>query len=694
MNANQLLDGIGDAKGTYIWEAQRHRCGEIPPKKPIPLRKTLLIAAVIALMLLLVGCAVAYVLSLNDLVLGESSEVNRLTGDTEVHSVLSLQGLAGTPGYQASKEWYEWEHAYDPDGAIRDSQSAYSEDFGEEYQAYNLYTREMKDKVDALCEKYNLELLGPVHTDTDIAYTFQAMGIDGILKPNANTEADYGSYTYYENGSFEIFLRLSGESNPWPYDTLVRFCCNRKNTFSSFYTSIGPDGTYEEWVYTTSDGIDVLMVMQEDILFGNSAFMMADRGDYFFFIDDIDTQAYSEMEGKQNMDRAGLEAIAEFFDFSIQPQAVSRETAQAGDTRYQDYLHPSYSEEELAEFQAQWNNFLGKSSYEARVEFHLLQTKYPERLGYTFQDLDGNGIPELIIGRDGYICSIYTLKDGETEEIYGGFNETGVYLAEDGYLIRDHYVANRYPYRYFEKVADGKLVTEKLVCYNPHIYPENESHWRLGISEMDNQPISEEEFQKIYNSAGKRVVLDMLPLIDYPAENTQLKFGRIVTTYGTSDLYDDLIRQKIINPMELGNGEFALSEFALIDLDGDGKDELYLDDYVFDAVYTLLDGSVRVMFESEEVNLCQGNVIELVHTYSGNNVTYCYYRMNGGEVINVDYLRYDEDRDSANPWFRSTDATGQDISLVPISRTEFESLRAKYAPLELDMKPVTEYPLG
>ena len=73
MNANQLLDSIEDAKGKYIWEAQQHRCGEIPPKKRLTLRKTLLIAAVIALMMLLVGCAVVYVFHLQDLKIGEFS---------------------------------------------------------------------------------------------------------------------------------------------------------------------------------------------------------------------------------------------------------------------------------------------------------------------------------------------------------------------------------------------------------------------------------------------------------------------------------------------------------------------------------------------------------------------------------------------------------------------------------------------
>ena len=62
MNSNDILDMVGDAKGTYVWDAQRIRTGDIPvTKKKTPPKRALLIAAMIALMLLLVGCTVAYV---------------------------------------------------------------------------------------------------------------------------------------------------------------------------------------------------------------------------------------------------------------------------------------------------------------------------------------------------------------------------------------------------------------------------------------------------------------------------------------------------------------------------------------------------------------------------------------------------------------------------------------------------------
>ena len=62
MNSNDILDMVGDAKGTYVWDAQKTRSGSAPAtKKKASPKRTLMIAAMIALMLLLVGCTIAYV---------------------------------------------------------------------------------------------------------------------------------------------------------------------------------------------------------------------------------------------------------------------------------------------------------------------------------------------------------------------------------------------------------------------------------------------------------------------------------------------------------------------------------------------------------------------------------------------------------------------------------------------------------
>ena len=61
MNANDILDMIGDAKGTYVWDAQKVRAGaDSTIKRKMPARKILLIAAVIILLAAMItACAYA-----------------------------------------------------------------------------------------------------------------------------------------------------------------------------------------------------------------------------------------------------------------------------------------------------------------------------------------------------------------------------------------------------------------------------------------------------------------------------------------------------------------------------------------------------------------------------------------------------------------------------------------------------------
>lgn len=74
MKAMDLLVGFGSVKDSYVISAEEFRQGKQKAQiKRLSTRKIWLIAAVIALTLLLVGCAVVYVLSLHDMKIGEYS---------------------------------------------------------------------------------------------------------------------------------------------------------------------------------------------------------------------------------------------------------------------------------------------------------------------------------------------------------------------------------------------------------------------------------------------------------------------------------------------------------------------------------------------------------------------------------------------------------------------------------------------
>ena len=103
MNAMDLLTGLNGVRDSFVAEAGEFRQGKRRPRR-LPSKKLWLIAAIIALTLLLVGCAVAYMLHLQDMAFGqETQEV--LGSEVQDRTLLSIQGVKGTPGYQAAKEW-------------------------------------------------------------------------------------------------------------------------------------------------------------------------------------------------------------------------------------------------------------------------------------------------------------------------------------------------------------------------------------------------------------------------------------------------------------------------------------------------------------------------------------------------------------------------------------------------------------
>ena len=114
MKAITLLESITGIRDKFILEA--HEESSAQHKRPSR-RKFLLIAAIIALMLLLVGC-VAYVLSLRDLKIADFTPAQGQSATTGKNEIISLQGFAGTPGYQAHWEWLEFRETYDPDGNL------------------------------------------------------------------------------------------------------------------------------------------------------------------------------------------------------------------------------------------------------------------------------------------------------------------------------------------------------------------------------------------------------------------------------------------------------------------------------------------------------------------------------------------------------------------------------------------------
>lgn len=685
MTNHDLLDILGEVKGAYILQAQQHRQPKPKTKRP-SLKCTWLIAAIIALMLLLAGC-VAYVLSLDDLIFGETVREN-FYGEMEEENLFSIQGIAGTPGYMASKEWYEWEQAYDPDLTIYHSEEAFSEDFGEAYYSYSLYTREMKDKLDEICEKYDLQLLGNSYIDPTEEGIYEAVGIESIFKPGAEVESDLSGY-YYKDGTFKLEgdITLTAENAPWPQVELISFFCRNKKSFSDLYASVGAEGTYEEWVYTNADGFEILM-----LLTSYGAKMVVDEGNYVFI---FSTSTFLDEEATP-MTREGLEAFAEVLDFTIQPQPVSAEAIAASQQR---------EREQSAALYADLNNRLHsyrELGYDSRIKFHIENSSIPDRLGFAFMDLDGNGTDELIVGENGYILTIYTHKENGTQHLIASemtlsaglitYNGVGVssslaptymYLCEDNSIVLvSDFVDDSILYQ-FARLENGEYIWAERLLYLPNQYPDDPWLKRTGDS-IQSESITEAEFNEIVASYVRKPI-PFSPISVFPlADDSPSGIGKPAPVYAS---YAEFIESRK-EWLELTDD----LHYALLDLDNDGQQELFWQEQEWKGVFGMVNGQVKMLVNGENLFLCENNIIRLTHNYLDGNSTHSFYKMENGKAVLVDHIRYDADYDPGSKWFQSVD--GHDTSLVLISEEKFQSILNSHPSLPITLSPASEYPLN
>ena len=396
MTAYQLFRGLTGVDGELLAAVEPVDSRKEPATKKLPARKIWLIAAVVALALLLAGCGIAYVLSLRQLELGtqtiplptDASQDGTAPTETEMQlTVFSLQGIEGTPNYQANQEWLAFTQSYTPSGGeYWDSDPA--------YWAYSVQDQTMVDKLDEICAKYGLKVIGKAwHEQVDCNKFLPLLGIDSLLKAGTDATLSIPAGRYFPGGSFTIYgtLNLGDAAEMFTYQ------CVKKDVFYDVFGYTNPDAVTER-NYTTSDGVPLLFLESEQ-----SGMILADREDCFLSLSFM-------LDGNVTLDK-----IAECFDFTIQPQAPD---AAAADAREQA------SNAEI--ISAQDDPKIGRRATDAEYvedlirgdEFHTsTDPEYtPPVKTYAFYDADGNGTDELLIFYGDRIGSIVGMKDGVTDE--------------------------------------------------------------------------------------------------------------------------------------------------------------------------------------------------------------------------------------------------------------------------------------
>lgn len=297
-----------------------------------------LVAAIIAMMLLLVGCTVAYLLSIQGIKLGDQTGVQDIyeydpsTGEavsykgqeSYTQQVLTLAGLNGTPASQAAREWYEFCESYDPNREIQKSVWGNYPEFPAEYYGYGLYTQEMKDKLDEILAKYDLKLRGDRVEFQTGKLLLRALGMETILRADSTSRLMIKHYAYYTNGNLDLDFEMT---HPEKDGESVRgYLYYRPKNCLIPDTAVLTEATWEEWNYTTSSGAKVMIVRSEE---ASSAWIFSDMADHTASVRfDAVRRMYEETEDGTPvakfavLSKAQLEQIADAIDFSLEPKLI------------------------------------------------------------------------------------------------------------------------------------------------------------------------------------------------------------------------------------------------------------------------------------------------------------------------------------------------------------------------------------
>lgn len=665
MTSMELFEILGNARDSYVAGVQQIRSGDVPAKAyRIPKKRMLLIAAVVVLTLLLVGCAVVYVLSLQDMKVGEYSHYvpeNQNPNDTQMETpgpitIISLQGTH----LEAMAEWISFVEEYDSDHMIAvEAQSIEATgNISEQYSVtYGCYTQEMVDKLDEIAKKHNLKLLSTKvpFTQQESSNVLQALGVGGVCYEAA--QIMYLDGYYYPEGTLEINLSYSLNGKDWECsDNLATYRYSSKDYFDPVYGAVSDPDAYTQWDYTRKDGNKVLLAMNKKF-----ARIYVDLPDAFISVS-MEACEWETGGVRIPMTKQGLEEIAELLDLTIQPQ-LSNEIKKTGSSPAK----------------------MDAAEYADIVADYIAKIPNPENGSYLMYDLNGDGIEELLINGWG----IYSMQDGVPYEYMDRDkvltilpmmrpcegNNVEIYLETDGTLAEDAW--------YFYRAEAQTIAYIVGVTYNNRT-----DVWTLI---PDDDPWTENNRQ--IPEAEAKQILDAYTRVEFVWRPVK-KYGEPYTPVAYSDPY-----AKYISQLMDRYDEASEYQYMLMDLNGDGVEELitrdnrvqgsYDQESLLLNIHTIEDGKVKKLADGI-YHICEGGILEETEEYSDPRDTGEFWRYsrlteNGLEMIEKIV------RDPVTLVWGRVEAgkEGRDVTeeeAISVVNT-YRSKR-----LDMQMKPFSEYP--
>ena len=469
MKSIDILKLVGQTPDRYVLDAEKENAS---PAKVRTLKRSWIIAAIIVAMVFMMGCGVAWYLSLQQMQIATTAGTQYIDAHGELQisddagrSVITVHGTAGSPAFLAAQEWYLFTENYDVDGTKYEEAQEYPLEIPEAYEAYSIYNQEMKDKVDEIVGKYDLNLLGAFapFQRSERRVFHEATGIDSLLRPGSTATIDKESGYFYEAGNFkvEFNMKMTG-SNQWPYTMLNSIYYSKPNNFDRVYFVADSTEKWEQWAYTTSSGEEVLIAVNATG-YGAKAICCREDAMIYVSIENYFVTDWSAEEiGPENtvfMSREQLENVVDQIDFSLAVDSVDIALAKEKLSRFQMEAAAAECDED--------NYYQGfridldtqtwcppeeyADSFESYVPY-IQEYASPVYHYYAMLDLDGDGREELLWGtEDGALLEVDILWDGK------------VTIRFDDYLCRDNVLLREL--HNDEYVCDGEILEENCTSY-------------------------------------------------------------------------------------------------------------------------------------------------------------------------------------------------------------------------------------
>ncbi|MEE0381706.1 MAG: hypothetical protein UDN35_04915 [Oscillospiraceae bacterium] len=318
MNGQEIFLGLSYISRKYIEEAETETVSG-GAGKAHRIRRPFLLAAVIALLLLLMGCAAVYVLKMEHVKISSGTDQRDYSLVDGVYvkdphtvdtTTLSMAGLKGSNAYKACADFYAYETE------LRASASASGDWTG--------YDDAINAKAQELAEQYGLKPEGQPLTFRTTRNLCDALGVERFVRNSQDVSIDVDQGFCRDSGNFFVLLRFA-----FPEDqgyevtyTSGALYWNRQDTFSREYFTLEDRGDWVERNYTTSAGNTVLILTSPS---QERGYIICDRGDALMTVWlDANPELLSEDAGVVSaeylhMTDAQLDMVADALDFAIQP---------------------------------------------------------------------------------------------------------------------------------------------------------------------------------------------------------------------------------------------------------------------------------------------------------------------------------------------------------------------------------------